>query len=238
MGLNSNASRNIDIVFCIDGTGSMTPCLDKVKSNAKKFYQDFVQKMTESGSVVDSLNLKVITFRDYECDGVNAMVESRWFDITAGDDADYETHLNGIIADGGGDDPENGLEAIFTAMASKWNAKGDKDRQVIVLFTDADAVPLKARETSIDYPKNMVDKDGLVKAWYGTRPDFLGQSEFSLKERSKRLVMFAPAGTVYESMQAEFNRSVFKPVQMDAGLADIDFDEILKIVVASASAAS
>ena len=50
--------------------------------------------------------------------------------------------------------------------------------------------------------------------------------------------MFAPAGTVYESMQAEFNRSVFKPVQMDAGLADIDFDEILKIVVASASAAS
>ena len=139
MGLNGSTERKIDIVFCIDGTGSMTPCIDAIKNNAKKFYMDFVQKMTEEGSSVDELNIKVITFRDYTEDGKEAMVQSEWYDITAGDDVEYEKHLNGIVADGGGDEPENGLEALFYAMTTDWNAKGDKDRQVIVLFTDADA---------------------------------------------------------------------------------------------------
>ena len=237
-GLNSLATeRKIDIIFCIDGTGSMAPCIDKVKMNAKKFYMDFVDKMTnEFGSSVEELNIKIITFRDYADDGKNAMVESEWFDLTAGDEISYEKHLSGIVADGGGDDPENGLEALFFAMTSDWKANGEKDRQVIVLFTDIDAVPLGARKGSPDYPANMVDDDGLLKTWMCIRPDFLSQADFKLKERCKRLVMFAPAGTVYEKMQSKYNRSQFVPVQMDAGLGDMDFDDIIKIIAASASA--
>lgn len=237
MALGST-SRHIDIVFCIDGTGSMSPCIDAIKSNAKKFYMDFSDKMTNDfGSTVDSLSIKVITFRDYLEDGDQSMVVSdSWFDITAGDDVEYEKHLNGIIADGGGDEPENGLEALFLAMTTDWNARGDKDRQVIVLFTDADALPLKAREGVAGYPANMVDEAGLVNTWMGTRPSFMGQGEFKLRERCKRLVMFAPSGTVYESLQSRFNRCQFVPVQMDAGLGEMDFDDIIKILAASASA--
>ena len=35
--------RNIDIVFCMDGTGSMAPCIENVKKNALRFYADFAR---------------------------------------------------------------------------------------------------------------------------------------------------------------------------------------------------
>ena len=236
MGNALAKERKVDIIFCIDGSGSMSPCLDKVKANAKKFYMDLVEMITNDyNSSIEELNIKVITFRDYAEDGEQAMVESRWFDITAGDDVEYEKHLNGIIADGGGDEPENGLEALFLAMTSKWNAKGDNDRQIIVLFTDADALPLKARQGQGKYPADMVDEGGLLQAWMGVRPSFLSQGDFNLKERCKRLIMFAPSGTVYSQMQASYNRSQFKPVELDSGLKEISFDDILKIIAASAS---
>ena len=41
------AKRNVDIVFCIDGTGSMSPCIDNVKNNAKRFYADFAKATTD-----------------------------------------------------------------------------------------------------------------------------------------------------------------------------------------------
>lgn len=237
-GLTINSlktERKIDIIFCIDGTGSMSPCIGKVKSNARKFYSDFVDKMTNDyGSSVEVLNIKVITFRDYKDDGENAMVISEWFDITAGDDANYEKYLNGIIADGGGDAPENGLEALFYAMTADWNAKGDKDRQVIVLFTDADALPIGDRKDD-GGPSDMVDEDGLLKTWCGIKPDFISQSDFKLREKCKRLVMFAPPGTKYEKMQSSYNQSQFVATKMDAGLGELAFDEIIKIIAASAA---
>ena len=42
--------------------------------------------------------------------------------------------------------------------------------------------------------------------------------------------------TVYETMMKVFNRCQFTPVQMDAGLGDMDFEEVIKIIAASASA--
>jgi hypothetical protein len=104
-----------------------------------------------------------------------------------------------------------------------------------VLFTDADAIPLQALAGDPNYPKNMVDEAGLVNTWMGARPAFLGQGDFKLKERCKRLVMFAPAGSAYETLSTKLNRSNFIPVQMDAGLGEMDFSEIIKIIAASAS---
>ena len=238
MGLNSTKKdRKVDIIFCIDGTGSMSPCIGQVKANAKKFYQDFVDKMTNDfDSNVEELSIKVITFRDYSENDQPAMVQSEWFELTAGDEDAYSKHLSGIVADGGGDDPENGLEALFYAMTSDWNAKGDNDRQVIVLFTDADAIPLGKQAGQANYPDKMVDYEGLKNTWYCVRPEFLSQADFKLKERCKRLVMFGPAGSVYEQLQKDFNRSLFVPVKMDAGLRDMDFEDVIKIIAASASA--
>ena len=219
--------RNIDVVFCIDGTGSMAPCIESVKSNARRFHLEFVSAMTDLGSEIDSMRVRVIVFRDYHDDGDQAMVESPFFELPT-DTADFEKFLADISANGGGDGPENGLEALYYAMKSDFTTAA-KDRQVIVLFTDAEALDLKQRASEAGYPSDMVDEAGLIEMWacMALDPGF--------KLRNKRLVMFAPDGTKYKALKAKLNRSVFEPVNMADGLADIDFKEIIKIIAASAS---
>lgn len=220
--------RNIDIVFCIDGTGSMAPCIEAVKNSARKFHQDFVQAMTDNGSDIDSMRVKVIVFRDYMTEGADAMLQSNFFELPA-DSADFDKYLSDVTAYGGGDGPENGLEALYYAMTSDFTT-GSKDRQITVLFTDAEALDLKERAGEVGYPADMVDMNGLIETWscMQTRPS-------KLRERNKRLVMFAPSGTKYEELKASFNRSIFQPVDGDSGLSDIEFKEIIKIIAASAT---
>lgn len=41
--------RNVDVVFCIDGTGSMAPCIESIKANVHRDYHfDGEQAMSES----------------------------------------------------------------------------------------------------------------------------------------------------------------------------------------------
>lgn len=222
--------RNIDVVFCIDGTGSMGPCIDNVKSNARRFHQEFVAAMTDLGSDIDSMRVKIIVFRDYHDDGKDSMLESPFFELPA-DSAEYEKYLTDLSAFGGGRSAEeNGLEALYYAMKSDFTT-GSKDRQVIVLFSDADALALKERASESNYPADMVDEAGLIEAWSCLVQD----PGFKLREKNKRLVIFAPDGTKYKELKAKLNRSIFEPVDMAHGLGDIDFKDIIKIIAASAS---
>ena len=221
--------RNIDVVFCIDGTGSMAPCIESVKANARRFHLEFVSAMTDLGSEIDSMRVKVIVFRDYESEGADAIQESPFFELPT-DEAEFSSYLSNVSASGGGDDPENGLEALYQAMKSDFTT-GAKDRQVIVLFTDDEALDLRERASEAGYPADMVDLAGLQEVWACTAQD----PKYKLRERNKRLVMFAPAGTKYQALKPTLNRSVFEPVEMRRGLGDIDFKEIIKIIAASAS---
>ena len=224
------ARRNIDLVFCIDGTGSMVPYIESVKTNARRFQLEFSKAMTDLGSDIDSLRIKVIVFRDYHDDGANTMLESPFFELPD-DDAEYAKYIENVTATGGGESPEeNGLEALYFAMKSDFTT-GSKDRQVIVLFTDADALKLGERSGESNYPADMVDEQGLRDMWACVAQD----PSFKLREKNKRLVLFAPAGTLYEELKKALNRSVFEPVDMAKGLGDIDFKEIIKIIAASAS---
>lgn len=222
------SKRCIDIVFCVDGTGSMSPCIESVKSNALRFYSEFAKAMTERGSDIDMMRIKMIVFRDYKSDGQQAMVESRFFELPS-EEAEFSAYLSGIRATGGCDEDANGLEALYYAMNSDF-VMGSKDRQVIVLFADTPAIPLRKRSNCGNYPAKMADDDGLLETWSCTQ-----SHPSKLREKTKRLVMFAPHGSNYEKMKAKFNRSVFTPVEMHRGLDDIPFDEIIKIIAASAS---
>lgn len=223
--------RNIDIVFCIDGTGSMSPCIDNVKNNARRFYSDFAETMTVMGSDIDMMRIKLIVFRDYKCDGQRSMVESPFFELPV-EDEEFAAYLDGIHAVGGCNEDANGLEALYLAMKSDFTT-GAKDRQVIVLFADTTAIPLGKRRNCEGYPKGMVDDNGLLETWMCTQTH-----SSKLRERNKRLVMFAPKGSCYETMKQRYNRSVFTPVQIHGGLDDISFKAIIKIIAASASAVS
>ncbi len=220
--------RKIDIVFCIDATSSMGPCIDNVRNHAKNFYRDFTTTMTKEYSTnITSLRVQIIVFRDLECD-VDALVKSEFFELPM--DAPYfEDYLNRITPRGGGDYKESGLEALYTAMTTKWEAKGTNDRQVIVLFTDADAIDFGEKSKRDGYP-TVCDSDKFHLTWSAK----LGNLN-TIQERSKRLVMFAPAKSVYASIQSMLNRSQLSVVAPQLGMSDISFDAIIKIICASAS---
>lgn len=226
---NLITKRKVDITLCIDGTGSMRSCINSVKDNACRFYRELKREMNDMRSEFDILRIKVIVFRDFKCDGRNAMVESRFFELPA-DDNEFSAYLDGIRAEGGCDENAAGLEALYKAMTSDYIATGPKDREVIVLFADTTAIPLGVRGNCPGYPKDMVDADGLLETWMcvQSRPS-------QLRERNKRLVMFAPKGSCYEDMLQTYNRSRFIPVEIHRGLDDVSFDSIMSVIAASAS---
>lgn len=49
----------VDIVMCIDATGSMAPIINEVKDNAMSFYQQFIDSMEENDKDVAELRIKV-----------------------------------------------------------------------------------------------------------------------------------------------------------------------------------
>lgn len=221
--------RNVDIVFCIDGTGSMTPCLDSVKRNALNFQTQFAEEMTKINSDIDSMRIKIIVFRDYHDDKEESMQISRFYELPT-DMEEFKSHMDSIVANGGGDSPENGLEALYYAMKSDFTT-GPKDRQIVVLFSDADALPLLQRKEEIGYPKDMVDENGLINLWACITQD----SSIKLRDKNKRLLIFAPDDTKYKKLASEFERCIFEPVNMAEGLGEINFKDIIKLIAASAS---
>src|SRR5215210_1318202 len=133
-------SYAVDIVFCIDVTGSMTPIIDQVKANALRLYDDVQSNLTEKGKNVDLLRVRVLAFRDFAADDAAALQESPFFALPS-ERGGFSEFVNGLVAEGGGDAPESGLEAVALAVDSPWTTTGDRRRQVIVVWTDQPAQP-------------------------------------------------------------------------------------------------
>ena len=223
-------SRKLDIVFCMDGTGSMDCCIESVKNNARLLYKKIQEEMERNSNVVDALRIKVIVFRDYKSDGANAMVESEFFELPA-DEKYFDDYLSKIEAIGGCGEDANGLEALYYAMKSNFAATDKKDRQIIVLFADTPPIPIKNRKGYPYYPDDMVDYNGLIYTWN----KFQGYDS-SLTEKGKRLIMYAPSQSEYDRLSRQLEKSIFVPVEMHRGLDDVSMDDIIKMIVASASA--
>lgn len=218
-----NAGRNIDIVFCIDGTGSMEPIICNVKFFIKNFYTKLVDSLREDFSNTNKLRVKIIVFRDYETEQ-QAIVESEFYDISTEEDK-LLTYLDGIRAYGGGDDSENGLEALYYAMRSDFTAVEAKDRQIIILLSNADALDLKERARLPNYPKDMVDNEGLLRTWMGDPG-----CQTKLRERCKRLILVAPENTKYCELHRYYNRSMFKRLSDASEIADPNFvDDLIRM---------
>ncbi|MDE6669594.1 MAG: VWA domain-containing protein, partial [Muribaculaceae bacterium] len=140
---------NVDIVMCIDCTGSMGSLLDTVKTNALKFYPDLKNRCDAKGKEISELRIRVIGFRDFGFDKDKAISDSGFLSIPAQEDKLKET-INSFVAFGGGPEPESGLEALSMAINSDWTYKGDKRRHIIVVWTDASTHELG--ETGKDNP--------------------------------------------------------------------------------------
>jgi hypothetical protein len=212
-------SYAVDIVFCIDVTGSMTPIIDAVKANALRFYDDVQTNLTAKGKNVDELRVRVIAFRDFAADGEAALQESPFFRLPA-EEAGFSDFVNGLLAEGGGDAPESGLEAVALAVNSAWTTRGDRRRQVVVVWTDQPAHPLDPAVL----PPELHDR---VPTDFSALTDLWEDAQGPLGASSKRLILFAPDGPGWSDISGVWENVVHHPSQAGGGLSDVDYGTIV-----------
>ncbi len=212
-------SYAVDIVFGIDVSGSMTPIIDQVKANALRFYDDVQSNLTAKGKNVDQLRVRVIAFRDFAADGEAALEESPFFTLPE-ERASFSEFVNGLVAEGGGDAPESGLEAVALAIDSQWTTTGDRRRQVIVIWTDSPAQTLSPSVLPPDIAARVpADFSALTDAW----EDEQGRMGSS----SKRLIVFAPDGPGWSDISGVWENVVHHPSQAGGGLSEVDYGTII-----------
>lgn len=126
----------VDVVMCIDVTGSMSSIINTVKRNAIGFYDSFKQACDEEGIILTGLNTQVMAFRDLNVDSPWLQTSVTYNLPTRTDD--FKLFVNSLYATGGGDTPESGLEVLDKAFSkTDWGQDDGYHRQVIILWTDA-----------------------------------------------------------------------------------------------------
>jgi hypothetical protein len=225
-----NLKYAVDIVMCIDATGSMNPVLGTVKESALQFHQRLNEVMARKGKEISQLRVRVIAFRDFGDDPSDA-IEMTGFLLLPEQAPEFERFVRGLIATGGGDVPESGLEALALAVNSPWEKGLDRRRHVVVMFTDAPAHPLGTVGTSAQtYPKGIPrSMDDLFEQWGYAR------SQTAVMEQSaKRLVLFAPEEEPWqEAIGEEWDLTLHFPSKAGEGLEEFEMDEIIETIANS-----
>ncbi len=119
-----------DIVFCIDITGSMGPCIVGVLDNLKHLAEGF-----GAANVSLDWKAKAVGYRDVDASGT----PFEGFDnpFTSNID-DLKAQFDRFEASGGGDEPESLFDAMLKiATAGDWPHPVGAALRTIVVFTDA-----------------------------------------------------------------------------------------------------
>lgn len=219
-------SYSVDIVLCIDQTGSMHSIIDRVKTSALSFSDDLRHALDAKDKHIDSLRVRVIGFRDYKYNDHSPVDVSDFFDLPD-ENSKFSAFVSGLAAVGGGDEPESGLEALALAIDSEWSSTANKCRQLIVIWTDASADPLE--KNSLDpppgYPTSLPkDLDELTDWWEG---------QSHMNHSAKRLIIYAPDAAGWSEIGASWDKTVHFPSAAGDGLSEYEYSEILESIANS-----
>ncbi len=224
MASNYKISYNVDMVFCIDCTGSMDNIIEIVKSNALNFYQDVTNAMEKKHKYISQLRVRVVAFRDYAADKDKAMMVTDFFKLPQ-EEQEFERCVHSLKAEGGGDDPEDGLEALAYAIKSKWDTQGMKKRQVIVVWTDAPTHPLGYGRNVENYPRNMAKDIRELSSWWSG-----SQQTGFVDNNAKRLLLFAPDAPDWNVISQNWDNVLHFPSEAGKGLANLEYEEIINTI--------
>lgn len=141
----------VDIVFLIDATGSMQPCIDAVKDNIATFVRILCDKDGNGESIVKDWRARVFGYRDYLSD-TEKSVDNPFVTSPQA----LRAQLDALTANGGGDEPESLLDGLLDVVnvgqtdkntqeidTRKWRYRSHAARCVVV-FTDATYHPTTA----------------------------------------------------------------------------------------------
>lgn len=206
------AIKNIDMVFVLDVTGNMGFFVDRFRRNLLPMLRQRLSERAETARI----RFRIITFRDYMSDGEEAIYRSRFY-LMPEEEAELNRELQRVECYGGGDSPENGMEALYFALTSDF-AAGEESRQYIFLFTNADAVEIGKRADCSGYPQDMPSEEEIAALWKNGK---------GLSKNGKKLVLVAPKETVYQKLFAGFDDVFFCPTSFSGLLDDLEFSPLL-----------
>jgi len=201
-----------DIVFLVDTTGSMQPAINDLKKNIKLFFKTLSNGDENGNAIVKDWRARVIGYRDVK-------VDSDWFidNPFVRDAGEIENQLDRLEADGGGDEPESLLDALYKIakfgstpkMAqeedpAKWRYRSEAAR-IVIVFTDASF----HSKTSLSEGKNL---------------DWQEIANLIMQEKI-RLSIYAPQMSCYDDL-SQIDKCEYMPIEFDP---DVPNDAVYKL---------
>jgi hypothetical protein len=147
--LRKEIGKSVDIVFCVDTTGSMTPYIDEVRRMLVAKVKAIVPSYRE-------FRVGMVLFKDYNDEYLTRVIPfTRDLDL-------FQRNLNAIRVRGGGDIPEAVYEALYDgADKFAWAAES----RLLILFGDAPPHPRpRGRITKEMVNEKTAEKDIKVSA--------------------------------------------------------------------------
>lgn len=219
--------RYFDVVLCIDGTKTMNDIgsdgishLDRAKSIAKNIGPHLYSGLRHHGCHLTELRIRLIVFRDYLSDGEDAMQYTDWF-MYPDDIRNYEACVDSIVADGGGDAPEDGLEALAYAIRSGWTCKKAVRRHIIIVLSDSCTHEIGHGKSSQYYPRGMPKDMNELANWWD-----------SMSCGTKFLVLFTPDEKYWSCISRDWDNVVHYPSLAGTGISESIFQDMFIPVVA------
>jgi hypothetical protein len=187
-----------DVVFLIDVSGSMAPIIDALRKNIEAFVETLSSGGANNAAPVRDWRARVVGYRDIEtapAEGID------WIDDHpfVRDTAALKAQLASLHAQGGGDEPESLLDALYKVATmeatpkgsqsedpGKWRYRSDAAR-VVVVFTDASfketlSLP-EAKGGSLQDVANVVMANRIILSLFA--PNFEGYDRLSQIDKSE-----------------------------------------------------
>ena len=187
-----------DIVFVIDVSGSMAPCIDALRRNIEVFVDSLSRGDANNAAPVKDWRAKVVGYRDFETaesEGLPWIMDHPF----VRDAGTLKAQLATLQAAGGGDEPESLLDALYKVAtmeaipkgsqaveAGKWRYRSDAAR-VVIVFTDASfketmSIP-EAKGGSLQDVANVVMANRIILSLFA--PNFEGYDRLSQIDKSE-----------------------------------------------------
>ncbi len=203
-----------DIVFLVDVSGSMQPCLDALVRNIEVFVDSLSRGDANNAAPVKDWRGKVVGYRDLESADSEGLpwIEDHPF---VRDAVALKAQLGTLRAQGGGDEPESLLDALYTVATmeaspkgaqgeepTKWRYRSEAAR-VVVVFTDASfketlQIP-QAKGGSLQDVANVVMANRIILSLFA--PNFEGYDRLSQIDKSEWEVVEYEGLNAQEALQ-------------------------------------
>ena len=133
------SAQKLDLAVVFDDTGSMVDEISAMKSKVK----DLTDTLKASG--LDA-NYALVSFKD------SISVKTKW----TNDPVAFKKYVDALVADGGGDEPEDSIDAIEAVLAMGFRPDAQK---VMLVITDAHSHYKNDSSVYSSYTKDEIEKD-------------------------------------------------------------------------------